>query len=100
MPDFLPPDQVQLSVESGVPTMTLDGLRLAEFDGWSVLNRTTLILLDGPADAGFLIPRVGRDGSDLAPAGWDQALDALGAVEVVLRESSERFRAPSFDHPA
>lgn len=48
MPEFLEPDRVALSLSDGVPTITLDGVEVSATDEWSVLNRTTLLVVDGP----------------------------------------------------
>lgn len=92
MPEFLEPDRVALSLSDGVPTITLDGVEVSATDEWSVLNRTTLLVVDGPGDEGFLLRRLGGDGTDLAPEGWDEALSTRGSVTVVAGGS--QFVAP------
>jgi hypothetical protein len=45
----------------------------------------TMCVVDGPGDAGFLLPRMSPTG-DLAPAGWDEAVERSGGCTVVFRE--------------
>lgn len=87
VPQFLEPDQFSLCVVAGVPQISLDGVTISATDGWSLLNRATLIVVDGPGDEGFLLPRhTGPDG-DHAPEGWDAAVAAQGSVEVYLADA-------------
>ncbi|WP_404386463.1 hypothetical protein LL946_07785 [Knoellia locipacati] len=83
MPEFLEPNRVDLSLSDGIPTITLAGVEVSAGDGWSVLNRATLLVVDGPGDEGFLIRRLEGNGTDLTPAGWDDAVSDRGYVTVV-----------------
>lgn len=82
MAQLLEPDRFSLSVVDGAPQITLDGVTISATEGWSLLNRATLIVVDGPGDQGFLLPRhTGPDG-DHAPEGWDSAVAVTRSVEV------------------
>lgn len=54
---------------------------------WSLLNRATLLVVDGPGDAGFLLPRIGPAG-DLAPVGWDPAVEHAAGAHVVFGDEA------------
>jgi hypothetical protein len=85
MPTALPPEAIRFEVRDGVPVLTLavDPPTDLTPDGWSVLNRLTLFLVDGPGDAGFLLPRLSPEG-DLAPTGWDEAVQRAAGSHVVF----------------
>ncbi len=99
MPQSVDPDQATLSIEEGEPTIALRDVEVSSAEGWSFLNRATLLVVDGPGDEGFLLRRLDGQGSDVAPAGWDDAVTANGSVTVlasgtrivatVLEQSSE-----------
>lgn len=73
-----------MSIADGAPTITLHGVTISTTDGWSFLNRATLLVVDGPGDEGFLVPRqTGPDG-DLAPEGWDAAVASARSVRVLV----------------
>jgi hypothetical protein len=85
MPSFLTPDHVRFEIRQGQPVLSLsvevpDGPE----NGWTLLNRLTLCVVDGPGEAGYLFPRAGGSAGDLAPAGWDDAVDAAGGSTVVF----------------
>jgi hypothetical protein len=82
VPQFLEPDRFSLRVVGGAPQITLDGVTISATEGWSLLNRATLIVVDGPGDQGFLLPRHTAPDRDHAPEGWDAAVAAKGSVEV------------------
>ena len=92
MPEFLESDRVTLTLPEGVPTVELRDVEVSGAEGWSFLNKATMLVVDGPGDEGFLLRRVGADGADAAPDGWDDAAAAHGSVTVVA--SGERFVAP------
>jgi len=72
-PEFLPPENAGFEVRDGVPVIVLavdPPERVVEGE-WSVFSRMTMLVIDGPGDAGFLLPRLGPHG-DIAPAGWDE----------------------------
>lgn len=83
MPDFLKPDQFTLSIEDGVPTIALHGATVSNTSGWSFLNRATLLVIDGPGEEGFLMPRMDRPDTDLAPEHWDEAVASTGSVRLL-----------------
>ena len=73
LPQFLKSSEFKLSLTKGAPTITLHGVSLSRTDGWSLLNRATLLVVDGPDDEGFLLPRMTSPDSDMSPEGWDEA---------------------------
>lgn len=83
MPESLTPEQFTLSVVDGAPVIALHGVTVSDTGGWSILNRTTLIVVDGPGDEGFLLPRRTSPEVDLAPDGWDSAVSATRSVTVL-----------------
>ena len=82
MPEFLEPDRFSLDLADGVPTVTLVDAQASSTQGWSVVNRLTLLVVDGPGDEGYLLPRLDGNGADLAPTGWDASVERHGGVEV------------------
>ena len=86
MPSDVDPQRVAFTLVDGVPTLTLTGVEVTHTEGWSLLNRATLVVVDGPGDEGFLVRRLGGDGADLAPDGWDDAVAARGSVDVAASD--------------
>ena len=84
MPESLNPDQFTLSMAGGKPSITLHGVTVANGNGWSILNRATLLVVDGPEDEGFLLPRMKSPDLDLAPKGWDSAVSSAESVDVLI----------------
>lgn len=84
MPESLRPEQFTLSVEDGAPCVALHGVTVSGTDGWSIVSRMTMIVVDGPGDEGFLLPRMTSPGADLAPDGWDAAVAATTVVTVLV----------------
>lgn len=84
MPQFLAPEQFTLSIANGAPTITLRGVTVPNTDGWSFLNRPTLLVVDGPGEEGFLLPRLTSNDGDLAPQGWDAAVASAGSVGILV----------------
>jgi hypothetical protein len=77
------------------PPSPLRGVTVSTTDGWSILNRATLLVVDGPGEEGFLLPRkMGPDG-DLAPEGWEAAVASAGSVQVLV--SGARVAATIID---
>lgn len=98
MPSFVAPDRVSFHILDGLPSISLTGdIAVGSVEGWSVLNRLTVIVVDGPGDEGLLIKRLDPDGSDLAPAGWDEAVVASGGIGVYLADSGVDFVAHSLN---
>jgi hypothetical protein len=83
MPEFLKPDRFTLSLDDGIPTITLHGATASNTNGWSFLNRATLLVVDGPGEEGFLLRRMDSPGADLAPEGWDEAVASTGSVRLL-----------------
>jgi hypothetical protein len=57
---------------------------------WSMLSRVTMLVIDGPGEAGLLM-RLGPEG-DVTPAGWDNAVDRYSGCHVVFGTGA---RAPT-----
>jgi len=90
MPEFLPPEAAGFEVRDGVPVIVL-AVELPErvVEGeWSVLRRMTMLVVDGPGESGFLLPRLGPDG-DVVPDGWDEAVDRFTGCHVVFGTSPD-----------
>ena len=83
MAEHIAPDRVSFEVDGGTPTVTLSDVEVTAGEGWTFLNRATMVVVDGPGDEGFLLARMTGDGTDLAPEGWDEAVEAQGTVTVV-----------------
>jgi hypothetical protein len=97
MVSFVPPEQCSFSVEDGNAVITLTGVTVSETEGWSLLNRATLVVVDGPGDEGFLVRRASPDGSDHAPDGWDSSVAAGGGAWLELPGEASRVRARLID---
>ena len=48
MPQYLKPHQFTLSLDDGTPTIALQEVPGLSTEGWSFLNRATLLVADGP----------------------------------------------------
>ncbi|MEV4705764.1 hypothetical protein [Actinoplanes sp. NPDC049316] len=85
MPQMLPPEAARFVVRDGAPTVALSVDVPADVitGEWSLINRLTLVVVDGPGDAGFLLPRLTPAG-DAAPEGWDEAVDRAGGSHVAF----------------
>ncbi|NUT35209.1 MAG: hypothetical protein HOV79_19305 [Hamadaea sp.] len=97
---FLRPELVTFELRDDKPVLTLaveppD----APDEGWTFMNRLTVCVVDGPGDAGFLFPRIGGPRGDMAPAGWDEAVDRTGGSTVVFSAGPQirTLFAPSVD---
>jgi hypothetical protein len=90
MPSFLPPAAVQFELRDGRPVLRLAAEESAAGtpDGWSLMNRLTMCVVDGPGDAGYLLARLGPDGLDTAPRGWDDAVERAGGCTVEFATNS------------
>jgi hypothetical protein len=86
MPTFLRPEAVRFELRDGAPVITLDVDVPTELTAgeWSLLNRLTMVVVDGPGDDGFLLPRISPAGGDAAPAGWDDAVERAAGCHVVF----------------
>jgi len=78
-----PSEAARFEVRDGLPVLTLAVDVPVELVGgpWGLMNRLTLVVVDGPGDAGFLLPRLTPSG-DVAPPGWDEAVDKAGGSHV------------------
>ena len=93
MAAFVPPEQRAFSLAGEEAVITLTGVTVDATEGWSLLNRRTLVVVDGPGDEGFLLRRAGAEGSDEAPPGWDAMVEAGGGAWVHLPAVPVRLRA-------
>ena len=80
---------VGFDLADGIPLLRLPGLPVEapeeiQAEQWSLLSRTTVCVVDGPGEAGYVIARLGPDGSDAAPAGWDDAVERAAGSLVVF----------------
>ena len=82
VPEFLTSDRFELELVDGDPTVTLRDAHVSSSEGWSFLNRLTVLVIDGPGEEGFLLPRHVDTGGDPAPAGWDSVIERRGVVAV------------------
>ena len=85
MPEVLTPDLVEFQLHDGASRLqvTVPAPTPAGAEGWRFLNRATVCVLDGPEQAGYLMPRLAPDG-DAAPIGWDEAVATTGGVTVTF----------------
>jgi hypothetical protein len=84
MANFVGPEHARFELRDGAPVIVLEVDVPTEIAGqWSLLNRLTLIVVDGPGDAGFLVPRIGA-GGDVTPPGWDHAVESAAGSHVVF----------------
>ena len=93
MADLVTPDGFTLVIEGGVPVVRIPSASTSQLEGWSILNRATVVVVDGPGDEGFLLPRVAGDGDrDTAPDGWDEAVDAADSALAFLGDTEIRAK--------
>lgn len=52
MPLFLKSDQFTISIDDGTPSIALHDATVSSTEGWSFLNRATLLVADGPGEDG------------------------------------------------
>ena|SRR5688572_8549981 len=97
MVSFVPPEHCSFSLDDGEAVIALTGVTVTATEGWSLLNRLTLIVVDGPGDEGFLVRRASADGTDHAPAGWDSSVAAGGGAWLELPGEASRVRANLID---
>lgn len=82
---MLPPESVRFELHGAGPVLRLavDAPGDLRAEQWSLISRLTLCVVDGPGDVGYLTPRFGPQG-DVAPAGWDEAVERAGGSLVVF----------------
>jgi hypothetical protein len=85
MASYVPREHAQFELRDGAPVIRLavDVPTEAVAGPWSLLNRLTLIVVDGPGDVGFLLSRADA-GGDVTPPGWDDAVDRAAGSHVVF----------------
>jgi hypothetical protein len=97
MAAFVPPEQCTFSLEGDEAVIRLSGVTVDATEGWSLLNRRTLVVVDGPGEEGFLLRRAGADGRDAAPSGWDATVAATHGAWMDLPAVPVRLRAALID---
>jgi hypothetical protein len=88
MPELLPPEAAGFEVRDGVPVIVL-AVELPEqvVEGeWSVLRRMTMLVVDGPGESGFLLPRLGPHRAT-ARDHWPKARSVASAKEPIDENS-------------
>lgn len=92
MPEMIPPEAGTLSVERGVPVVCIAGARARDVEGWGLLHRRTLMVIEGPGDEGFLIPRATpTDTSAPLDDEWDTAVSTALAVLVRFTDTGQEI---------
>src|ERR1044072_6020387 len=99
VPSFVPPESCAFEIVNGQAVVRLSGFTVEDDNGWSVLPRLTLVVVDGPGDEGFLLRRMDLTGADPAPPGWDYAVEAHGRM-AHGRRARANLRAPDRLTPA
>ena len=94
MTEHVPEERVAFSLHADGPLVTLRDTTCSVDAEWRVLNRLMLVVIDGPGDEGFLLQRRPRNDTDLAPAGWDEAVDRFGGVLVDVPGGPRPLRGP------
>jgi hypothetical protein len=69
----------------------LKGVVVQDTEGWSLLNRLTLVVLDGPGDEGFLVRRADPTDGDRAPANWDALVSSHDGAWMLLDSGDSIF---------
>ncbi len=91
MPSLLPPEEFRFEIQNGTPVLALAVEVPADPAAeWTFVNRLTMVVVDGPGDAGFVLPRMTPDG-DTAPEGWDEAVDRAGGSHVIFGSAPPVF---------
>ncbi len=78
MPNLVTPEAARFALIDGAPVLTLLVAPPAEAGEWSLFNRATMLVVDGPGDEGFVLPRLAAD----VPAGWDEAVIHHAGAEI------------------
>ena len=86
MPEFLSPESARFELTDGTPLLRLAVPAPPSVEGWSIMNRLTMCVVDGPGNAGYLLPRFASHG-DLAPNGWDEAVQRSGGAMVAFGDA-------------
>jgi hypothetical protein len=74
---------------AALPELAVADGRAARCDGWSLLPRMTMCVVDGPGDAGFLV------GAFEAERAWFDAVDAVGGATVVAVDADPAGDLPT-----
>ena len=88
VPEFLTPDRFDLELVDGDPTVTLHDAHVSSSEGWSFLNRLTVLVIDGPGEEGFLLPRHVDTAGDQAPQVGTRRSSARASLRSVRRALS------------
>ncbi len=90
---IVPTRLVTLTLVGGTPLITLPEAGVTTTEGWSVLNRPSFIVIDGPGEEGFILARLPGD----APPGWDDAIETGAGAWVQAGRNGQRWFARSVD---
>ncbi|MGW3248761.1 hypothetical protein [Streptomyces sp. NPDC001070] len=85
-------------VHTSLPPLHAPGGRMPTCDGWSIAARLTLCLIDGPGDAGCVVPTLPPSEEPDAIGAWcDGVARAGGAVVVSLDELPSEVDEPDWE---
>jgi hypothetical protein len=84
VPSFVSPESSAFAVDDGRAMVRLQGVAIQRTEGWSLLNRATMLVVDGPDDEGFLVSRLDPAAGDRAPREWDAAVTAHISAWIIL----------------
>lgn len=86
MPEFLSSEAVRFELQEGVPVVHLavDPPHATLSGPWSLLTLGTVCVIEGPGQAGYLVPRFRPDGTVTTPDGWDSAVERAAGSHVVF----------------
>lgn len=110
MPELIPADRSRvLSVPTPILVLSVvsEGVLLpllrfydsgapVRVAGWSAVARTTVCILDGPGDQGFMVPTIAEIGQMDERAAWAQAVADNGGL-LVLQVAAHRLEASVYD---
>ncbi|RKE21133.1 hypothetical protein [Streptomyces sp. TLI_171] len=110
---MIPHDQVRFVSGASAPILLLGGVPVHEalpvlrtsdgavpaLDGWQLVARLTLCLLDGPGDAGCVLPTLGSTAELDAVAAWCAQVEEVGGALVVSLPHRSDLAGP-LDWPA
>ncbi len=111
MPELLQPEAVSFTLTGGVPEITLavpapvspvspvspgspvspvSPVSSVSPGDWSILVMVTVLVIDGPGDLGYLIPRFGPAAADV-PESWESAVTTAGGAHVRFNTGAPFF---------
>ncbi len=75
-----------------LPALRLERGRPARCDGWRLVARLTLCVVDGPGDAGFLVQALDGPAEAGDQSDWLRSVEATGGAVVVAAEGLGEVR--------